>query len=1110
MLVSANLVKELYEYFGEAKYNRAINFTKQKKVSIQNVVYEGKNDFELTGKVIGDTGTFKTYIRIKDGEIENAECSCEEYKKNYGTCMHILATILEFDTKPEYQEKYAKNTNMENKVEETIKIGTRDRYRNFKQVLNAFYNDTKTEEEKKDQIIVEHNNIKIIPKFIFDRFYKEMKIEFKLGINKFYKIKNIEEFYERMLNNENYKYGTKLEFIHCREAFDKDSWGLLDFIIKYGEIIKYVNNNGETSHMYYGKTLNSGSIILSNSGLDEIFEILKGNKVELQSDYLEDSLTLVPNNPEIKFKLEKSDKNEYKIVPEFEINEYYLLEGREYSYILIDDCLYRCNKDFKNGVFKLLEIYRKNFIREICFSKKQLPEFFSLLMPKIKNSIEIDEKNIDELKTYIPSHLNIKVYLDFDKNNYIISELKFCYEELEFNPLDDTKVTIARNILKENEIFEALRKSGFMLDMAKKRFVLTNDDAIYEFLSNDIEKYMRRFEVLVTDNFKSKEIRTSNLGSIGVKVENNLLNIDLTGMQFDRNELKEVLEKYNLKKKYHRLKDGSFIELENNPEIEFLNSLEAGMNIDEKDLQKGKLSVPVYRSMYLNKLLEKIKGIEINKNTEYNNLVSNINNKYLDEEIELPKTLNGTLRYYQRTGYKWLKILEYYGMGGVLADDMGLGKTIQLLSVILSYVEVTNKEERLPSIVISPSSLALNWLNESNKFAKDLRVLVISGKADERKRKIESINEYDLIITSYDSLKRDIEIYEKMQYKFKYSIADEAQYIKNSNTQNAKALKSINAEVRYALTGTPIENSLAELWSIFDYIMPGYLFSYRKFKQVYELPIIKENNESAINKLKMLIEPFILRRIKKDVLKELPDKSITILNNEMEEEQQKVYMSYLSQAKTEALKEINANGVEKSQIKILALLTRLRQICCHPSLFIENYKGESSKLNQCVEIVKDGVESGHKILLFSGYTSMFEILEKELNSNNIKYYKLTGQTKVDERMKMVDDFNENKDIKVFLISLKAGGTGLNLTGADMVIHYDPWWNISAENQATDRAYRIGQKNNVQVYKLITKNSIEERIFELQEKKSKLIDNMLSTPTTFISKLTKEDIMGLFS
>ena len=435
------------------------------------------------------------------------------------------------------------------------------------------------------------------------------------------------------------------------------------------------------------------------------------------------------------------------------------------------------------------------------------------------------------------------------------------------------------------------------------------------------------------------------------------------------------------------------------------------------------------------------------------------------------------------------------------------GKTIQILSVILDYIKNSNK--RKASLVVCPSSLSLNWQNEASKFANDLKTLVIKGSFNERKRQIEEIDNYDLVITSYDLLKRDIDLYEQENYEFKYIIADEAQYLKNSNTQNAKSIKKIKAETRYALTGTPIENSLAELWSIFDFIMPGYLFTYRKFKNTYETPIVKGEDEKAMKKLKMLIEPFVLRRNKKEVLQELPDKTVTVLSNEMFEEQQNLYINYLARVKQEIAEKVKLNGYESSKMQILAALTRLRQICCHPSLFIDNYDGGSSKLEQCMEIIKEATKSGHKILLFSGYTSMFEIIEKELNKEQIKYFKLTGSTKVDERIKMVDEFNENSEIQLFLISLKAGGTGLNLTGADMVIHYDPWWNLSTENQATDRAYRIGQKNNVQVYKLITKNSIEEKIYELQEKKSKLAENMLSTNTVFVNKLTKEDILKLF-
>ena len=429
------------------------------------------------------------------------------------------------------------------------------------------------------------------------------------------------------------------------------------------------------------------------------------------------------------------------------------------------------------------------------------------------------------------------------------------------------------------------------------------------------------------------------------------------------------------------------------------------------------------------------------------------------------------------------------------------------MSIILDYVQ--NSEKTKASLVVCSSSLSLNWQNEANKFANNLKTLVIKGTLNDRKNQIKEIDKYDLVITSYDLLKRDIDLYEKLDYNFRFIIADEAQYLKNSNTQNAKSIKKIKADTRYALTGTPIENSLAELWSIFDFIMPGYLFSYREFKNTYEMPIIKGEDENTMQKLKMLIEPFVLRRTKKEVLKELPDKTVTVLNNEMCEEQRNLYINYLARAKQEVAEKVKLNGYEKSKMQILAALTRLRQICCHPGLFINDYNAGCSKLEQCMEIIKEAVKSGHKILLFSGYTSMFEIIEKELKNEQIRYLKLTGSTKVDERIRMVDEFNQNSEIQVFLISLKAGGTGLNLTGADMVIHYDPWWNLSTENQATDRAYRIGQKNNVQVYKLITKNSIEEKIYELQEKKSKLADNMLDTNTVFVNKLTKDDILKLF-
>ena len=753
-----------------------------------------------------------------------------------------------------------------------------------------------------------------------------------------------------------------------------------------------------------------------------------------------------------------------------------------------------------------MELFKNNFTKEILFKKTDIPKLFSLVVPSIKKNLEVKNVNTEELEKYIPQELYVKVYLDSNESNFITADIKFGYKDFEFNPLIENKsIKIPRDVVKETKTLETFIQTGFMLDQQNGRLVLTDDEKIYNFLSEEIMYYMKNFEILATDAFKKKEIRHPKISNIGIKIENNLLKINLSEFNFSPSELAEIMEKYKLRKKYYKLTDGSFIDLEENETLDFLEKLNIDGSLNYEDLESGELDLPVYRTLYLDKLL---KGTSMNvyKSKEYKDLINDIQNVN-DEYIKIPKGLNATLRRYQEIGYKWLKTLDMYGLGGILADDMGLGKTLQVISLLLDYNE--NSDEKRTSMVVCPSSLALNWFNEINKFAPTLKTAVIAGNAEERKRLIQKLQDYDIIITSYDLLKRDVDTYTEINYEYKFIIADEAQYIKNNNTQNFKAIKKIKAQTRFALTGTPIENSLAELWSIFDFSMPGYLYSYRKFKESFETPIIKEEDTYKMSKLKMLIEPFILRRIKEEVLTELPEKTVTVLNSEMEEEQQKLYMSYMSKAREEVENELIASGFEKNQMKILALLMRLRQICCHPKLFIDNYDGGSGKLNQCMEIIKDAVQGNHKILLFSGYTSMFDIIEKELEKEDIKYFKLTGQTKVSERIELVDEFNENNDIKVFLISLKAGGTGLNLIGADMVIHYDPWWNLSAENQATDRTYRIGQKRNVQVYKLITKNSIEEKIYELQQKKAKLVDNMLSTNETFISKLSKDEIMDLF-
>ena len=1099
MLIKQSIIQNLCKEAGESRTEKAKKYAIKKKVKIKNFRYEDSMNFSITANVIGQE-EYKAYIQIKEGQVEDVTCTCPDYETHYGICKHTLATII---TASEFMEE-KENSKLEEK--EKFKI---DKYRNFKQILTTFYNEQLSEIDKEDIENKDIGSIKIEPKIIFDKLSSGMKVEFKIGNERMYKIKDLSEFYTRMQNGEYAEYGQKLGFLHIEESFEKESIPLLNFILKHAEIIKETNSTLNSNYRYFGKALSETSILLGPQAIDEFFEIEKNKVIPFQNMYIE-TIEMIENNPKINFVL-SSKNEEYTIKPNIDIFDITIIKGKDYKYILLQNKLYRCNVEFEKTVLKLLKLFRQNYIYELALGQNELKQFFSIMMPELEKAIII--KNIDEkeIQKLIPKKLSVKIFLDFDKKNYMTADVKFCYDEEEFNPLDENiKINTQRNQIEEAKVIKIFQKSGFMLDTKNLRLVLPEDDMIYDFLTNDINLYMQKFEVLITENFKTKQINhKAKISSIGVKVENNLLSIDLTNLDIDTKELENIMQRYSLKKKYYRLKNGSFLNLEGNDQIEFLDKLSSGMDISWKEIEKGEIQLPIYRTMYLNTLLKQNKETKVIKNEEYKKIVNTLDKDKLDEDIEIPKQMQSVLRYYQKSGFKWLKVLDSFRFGGILADDMGLGKTLQILTLLEDSIEHEEEKKRKASIVVAPSSLALNWESEAKKFTPNMKVLVIKGTAEERKNRIQNIDKYDLIITSYDLLKRDIENYIDKNYTFRYIIADEAQYLKNSNTQNAKTIKKMKAETRYALTGTPIENSLAELWSIFDYIMPGYLFSYQKFKKNYETPIVKQNDETSMKKLKMLIEPFILRRTKKEVLTELPEKTVTVLDNEMKDEQKNIYLSYLFQAKKEVADQIEERGYEKSTMKILAALTRLRQICCHPSLFLENYNKGSSKLEQCIEIVEEGISAGHKILIFSSYTSMFKIIQKRLNELNIKYFLLTGSTKVDERIKLVEEFNKNEEIKIFLISLKAGGTGLNLTGADMVIHYDPWWNISTENQATDRAYRIGQKNNVQVYKLITKNSIEEKIYELQQKKSELIDNMLDTKPSFINQFSKEEILALF-
>lgn len=525
------------------------------------------------------------------------------------------------------------------------------------------------------------------------------------------------------------------------------------------------------------------------------------------------------------------------------------------------------------------------------------------------------------------------------------------------------------------------------------------------------------------------------------------MKLDIEGV--DSNEYREIFSSYKNNNRLYRMKNGAYLDLKDK-DIEQAFKLIDILNI-YNDFDNMK--IPNNKAIYLEKLIEDEDLSFVNGSKYVSNVVKKFD-KVKSKNYEVPKDLNATLRDYQVSGFEFFKTLSDYQFGGILADEMGLGKTIQTIAFLLS-----NKDKK--SIVITPTALIYNWKNELEKFAPTLKVGLLHAAKSEREKILDNIDNYDVILTTYTTYKNDIDKYKNIN--FDYCIIDEAQNIKNPDAIITKAIKNVNAKVKFALTGTPIENNLMELWSIFDFIMPGYLYNKSKFKSIFV------NNDKNIIELKNLIKPFILRRTKKEVITELPDKIEQKIIIDLEKEHKRAYKGYVNLI-TRKIKENNQDN-----ITVFSYLTKLRQLCLSPELMVKNYQGKNSKLDVLINIINDS--SDEKILVFSQFTKVLEVIGKRLNEENISYSYLDGKTSAKDRVKLVEEFNTNNN-KVFLISLKAGGTGLNLTSANIVVHFDPWWNPAVEDQASDRAHRIGQKNVVNVIKLIAKGTAEERVINL--------------------------------
>ena len=1054
------------------------------RVNISTTYFKG-NDYYKQGKVknvrtnfdydyfVADIyGSEIYYTEVKfdvDGYIQSTKCNCAAHKKYSGDCKHIIALLF-----------IIKNLQKQKKKTEG----------SIKNILQ-FYEDI--EEEAKEEINLEVN---------YEWSEYGSNINLRIGEERLYVVKKLSDFISQVSYGELIEFGQKFTYnpqVHCFNAKDLE---LIDFLTILYE--NYDMNNGNNHGSRYESTFSGKNMALSSKSLERFFDLMidRNFNIDINGHKLNDT-TVVEEKVDLKFKIEEEGKD---LLVSLIDKDIFVPLSEDCRYIFYKDTIYKLPIYQSRFISPIINEIKDKDIKSIRVEESLKEVFVSEVLLNIRKytNLEIDEKVSNSIYT---EELESIIY--FDRKGEVISgKVEFNYGGIKINPFSSKKKQeiskgqiLLRDMEKERKVLALLEKGDFKVEDGG--FYLEDEEKIFDFINNVIPKLQHYSGVYYTDSFKEIQLieRDSFSGVFKIDSGLDMLEFDFNIEGIDMLELGNVFHALKEKKKYYKLKNGAFLSLENedlNNVFEMMDYLD----VEVEDFNNGKLELPKYRTMYLDKFLEDRDIGFIKKNADFKKLVMDIREPD-DIEYKLPKGLNAELRDYQKSGFKWIKSLSSYGFGGILADEMGLGKTVQMICFLMSEKEEKGQGTNL---IVVPTSLVYNWEDEINKFAPDLSTIIIAGMKSDRINLIKTCSRYDMVITSYPLIRKDVDDYKDID--FRYVILDEAQHIKNKGSLSAKSVKKLKAKNYFALTGTPMENSLSELWSIFDFLMPGYLLNTKKFTEKFERPIVKENDSKRLRELNNYIKPFILRRLKKEVLKELPDKIEQKILVDMTDEQKKMYLAYLQAIKGDLGEEITEKGYNKSHIKILAGLTRLRQLSCDPSVFLEDYNGGSGKLDSLEEIVSEAVSGGHRILIFSQFTTMLSEIRKRLSKTNIDMMYLDGKTPMEDRGRLVKQFNKGQS-DVFLISLKAGGTGLNLTSADMVIHFDPWWNPAVEDQATDRAHRIGQENKVQVIKLITKGTIEEKIFKLQEKKKEMIDKVIREGETLISKLSKEEIMSLF-
>lgn len=1102
------ILEDLHDNSNTKAFARGVAIAKKEKnLYTKQASYEG-NKTIIESFVASSSGwkdRYRTQVVLNEisDEVIEYSCTCPAFREYAGLCKHCIALALSFVAAPEKFVGYKPNRASESSPA----------------VMNFLQRTQSTESEN-----VEPKSVHLSTEFTYDYGNWDVSFRIQYDFGQSYVIKNIEDFLNLVRNNDYFEYGKKLALMHNYAMFDDESLKIVRFL-ENAVAFRSETFSNAYSRFYLGGPKIERSISLTTLEVIQLFEILENSTFSIKAnDYKSTEIKnacIKNENPPLKIEFLKArggwnlQMNEQPCTINQGGKMYMWLGGKE---------VYKCTQELAACATFLESVFA--YGEGIPFvSEKDMPEFCAAALPLIENPLNLDApKAIDKYRK-VPC--NLRFY--FDKNRWsIILNAEAAYNEYTyavFGEVQNTSITAKGSRKQRQEMLSlapardkqhearATQLIQHFFNQGTNKLSLKNDEAVADLVFGGLEKFRKMGEVYTTPSFDKIMKEEKPKYSIGVSLSGSLINLDVSSDDLSAKDLATLLSAYRQKKRYHRLAKGGFVNLEEY-DLSQLDHLASDLDLSISDITSGQMQVPKYRAFYLDAQKE------LDYDAGFKKYVDNFK-KVNEKSYKVPKALAGTLRNYQKYGYGWLAARTDAGFGGILADEMGLGKSIQLITLIMSKQE----EAQSPSLIICPSSLVYNWKAEFERFAPNLNVKTVNGAAELREEIIYSACEgwdddfvrkpVNVLITSYDMARIDNEIYLDCDF---YIIAlDEAQYIKNPATQTTRAVKKIPGEHRFALTGTPIENRLSELWSIFDFLMPGILGSYSAFRGRFEIPIVG-GDEEAQQRLQKIVGPFILRRQKADVLKDLPDKLETVVYAPIEGQQKRLYSAHEQNLRMQLTKQkkekgkraaARAAGENVSSVEVLAELTKLRQLCCDPRLLYSDYKHAGTKIQTIAEIINSTIEAEEKVLVFSQFTSFLELIATHLDDEKIKYYTITGKTNKKKRLDLVNAFNED-DVPVFLISLKAGGTGLNLTGASVVIHADPWWNAAAQQQATDRAHRIGQTRVVSVQKVIAKGTIEERILKLQEEKSKLATQIVNAGGISLANLSSQDLIDLLS